>query len=132
MAKVKGSPKTGGRKKGTLNKRTEFLRAIEVTFDDGETGFWTKVAELAKQGDSSAINLFANRLIPALKPISQTTAIELGSDNLFQDARSVLTAIGTGQIPVDVGTGLLTAINSVAKTQEIADLEDRIRRLEKQ
>ena len=132
MTKAKGSPKTGGRTKGTPNKRTELIDAVKEIFPNGEQGFWARVVEMAKNGESAAITIIAHRLIPAFKPISQITNIKLGSNNLFQDAQSVLAAIGAGQIPVDAGTGLLTAINSVARTQEIADLEERIRRLEKQ
>jgi len=87
LAKAKGSPKTGGRTKGTLNKLTELIEAVTETFPNGEQGFWARAAEMAKNGESAAITIIASRLIPTLRPISQITNIKLGSNNLFQDAQ---------------------------------------------
>ena len=125
-----GNP--SGRPKGAANKRTELLRAIEQTFEQGETGFWLKVTELAKDGDSSAISIVANRLVPTLKPVTNETVAELGSANIFEDVQKVLQAIGTGELSIETATGLLTALNSAARTQEITDLELRIQRLEEE
>jgi hypothetical protein len=125
-----GNP--SGRPKGAANKRTELLRAIEQTFEQGETGFWLKVTELAKDGDSSAISLVANRLVPTLKPVTNETVADLGSANIFEDVQRVLQSMGTGELSVETATGLLTALNSAARTREITDLELRIERLERE
>ncbi len=123
-----GNPK--GRPKGKQNKRTIVRNAIEKTFKDGEAGFWQSIAVVAKEGDLQAISMLASRLTPPFKPVMQEVTFNLHSDNLYEQALSILRAVSESTIPPDIGISLMSAINSVARTKETIELEARISILE--
>jgi hypothetical protein len=52
------------------------------------------------------------------------------SGEMLSDARTVLTAIGSSQITPNQGQVLLSSIASLARIEEIAELDQRITKLE--
>ena len=87
----------------------------------------------AKAGDPMAARLILDRALPALKPSELAQAITLPTTGtLTEQGRSVLAAVGAGQLAVNQGTALIGAIAGLARITEIDDLEKRITALEGQ
>ncbi len=122
-----GNP--NGRPKGAKDKRTELLQAITKTFKSEEQ-FWIKVAEMAGDGDSTAMGMIANRLLPTLKPSTHEFSFNLQGNDLFANSESVLKGITGGEIDPGIGVALLQAINGTARVKEVIELEQRIAQLE--
>jgi hypothetical protein len=123
---TRGNP---GRTHGT---RTKATRAVEALLE-GEAGALTrKAVEKALEGDVQALRLCLERLAPARKPEGRTVELpELAEAATPADqARAVVAAVATGQVPADVGKALLDGIASVCRIVEISEIEARLRALE--
>jgi len=123
-----GNP--NGRPKGALNKRTQVRKAIEKVYEGGEEGFWIAVATQAKEGDSTSQSMLAARLTPPYRASTQCIEFDMPDGDLYVRAKAVLNAIANGDIPPDIGSGLIQSINSTARTMEIISLDERLTLLE--
>ena len=120
-----------GRPAGSKNKRTLIREALAETFDDGEQGFWLSVATMAKGGDTQAMAMLANRLIPALKPQSEAVVLPEPLNGTSADmARQLIQFAGNGAISTSTAQELLSALADVLKIVEITELEKRLAQLE--
>lgn len=91
------------------------------------------VVQKALQGDLAAAKIILDRTAPIPKQSSASVVIpELGSEQsgLAQKAGAVLSAVGSGECPADVGAVLLQSVAACAKIIEIDELEQRITALE--
>jgi hypothetical protein len=119
----------GGKPRGARNRAT---RAVERMLE-GEAGALTrKAVEKALEGDVQALRLCLERLCPARKPEGRTVELpELAeAATPANQARAVVAAVATGQVPADVGKALLDGIASVCRIVEISEIEARLRALE--
>lgn len=90
-----------------------------------------KLVELAKAGDVQASKILLERVLPQLKPIEQTTPMNLPLDSSLTDqARAVLGELSTGTLAPSQASQLIAAIGSLAKVAEIDELTERIEKLE--
>jgi len=120
-----------GRPAGAKNKRTLIRDALAETFDDGEKGFWLSVATMAKGGDTQAMAMLANRLVPALKPQSEAVVLPEPLNGTSADmARQLIQFAGAGAISTSTAQELLSALADVLKIVEITELEKRLAQLE--
>ena len=120
-----------GRPAGSKNKRTLIREALTETFADGEQGFWLSVATMAKGGDTQAMAMLANRLIPALKPQSEAVVLPEPLSGTSADmARQLIQFAGNGAISTSTAQELLSALADVLKIVEITELERRLAQLE--
>lgn len=125
------NPNTIGRPPGSLNKRTIIRNALAQAYEGGEAGFWQAVVEMAKGGDMQAMAMIADRLYPKLKPTSEAVKLSEPLDGTLADnARALLRLVAAGELSPDTGKELLAAIADLAKIIEVADLEQRIAKLE--
>jgi len=119
-----------GRPKGAPNKRTILKQAVAAAFG-GELEFWQHIAGMAAAGDAGAARLIAERLIPSLKAVVEPIEFDLNSASDMTDlARQVLAAVAAGVVPADVGSTLIQAVSSLAKIQEVDELDKRLTELE--
>jgi len=122
-----GNP--NGRPKGTPDRRTVLLREL----DNDLPALLTKLKENALGGDTAALKLLLDRLLPLRK--SSHDAVELpelsDAKTLTDKVNAVLVAVADAQLPPDVGAQLVGAIGTAARVEEISELKDRIESLER-
>ena len=116
----KGNP---GRPVGSKNKKLEFLRSHDVRLQE-------KLLEMALAGDIGALKIIADRLWPRLRAEAAGVSIDVVSNDLAKQGRSVIDAALHGKITVDAGRDLLAALFAQAKIVEAAEFEDRLKELE--
>ena len=112
-----------GRPVGSKNKKLEFLRSHDVRLQE-------KLLEMALAGDIGALKIIADRLWPRLRAEAAGVSIDVVSNDLAKQGRSVIDAALHGKITVDAGRDLLAALFAQAKIVEAAEFEDRLKELE--
>lgn len=119
-----------GRIPGSRNKATLAAQALL----DGEVESLTrKAVELALEGDTTALRLCLERILPARKEAA-LAPLDLpkveGAADLPQLTAAILDSVAAGRITPGEGQALAALTNAHAKTLEIAELEQRITALE--
>lgn len=119
-----------GRIPGSRNKATLAAQALL----DGEVENLTrKAVELALEGDTTALRLCLERILPARKEAA-LAPLDLpkveGAADLPQLTAAILDSVAAGRITPGEGQALAALTNAHAKTLEIAELEQRITALE--
>jgi len=89
-----------------------------------------KAVELALGGDTQALKLCMDRLIPPIKSVEMPVQAEISGDNLSDQARSVIALADQGEHSIQEITGLMQAISSLARIIDVDELERRITTLE--
>jgi hypothetical protein len=90
----------------------------------------TKLVEMAKDGDTTAIKLILDRVCPAIKPQALPVNLPI-VESLAGQGQEVIRATMTGKIPPDIGSQLITALSNQGKLVEFQELADRLARIEK-
>jgi hypothetical protein len=119
-----GNPE--GRPPGIQDKRTALRPLLEPHAEE----LVQKVVDLAKQGDTTALRICIDRLIPPVK--AKDTPVEIGSleGALADQGRTVLGALSAGTITPDEANALMQAVAAQARIIETDELEKRIAALE--
>lgn len=140
MSKPNNSAKaaTGRRKNGTFAKgqtgnpggRPGNLANLRAKLTAGSDEIGTVVLAAAKGGDMQACRLILERIVPALKPITEPVPFDLDDTDLPSTARSIMRAIASGALPGDQGKVLLDAVLGMSRVIEVADLDQRLKALE--
>jgi hypothetical protein len=129
---------TGRRKNGTFAKgqtgnpggRPGNLANLRAKLTAGSDEIGTVVLAAAKGGDMQACRLILERIVPALKPITEPVPFDLDDTDLPSTARSIMRAIASGALPGDQGKVLLDAVLGMSRVIEVADLDQRLKALE--
>lgn len=116
---VSGNP--GGRSSDTAVLREKLA--------SGSDDVVAVVLEKAREGDMQACRLILERIVPAIKPVSDAVRFDIDASDLPSSARSILSAIAAGQIPPDQGKALIDAVASMARVTEVAELEQQLAEL---
>lgn len=119
-----GNPK--GRPKGVQDRRVALRGLLEPHAKD----LVQKAVELAKEGDTAAMRLCLERLIPPIKAKSEPTILEGLGGSLTSQGQAIIAAMGKGEISPDQTASMLQALAAQARISEIDELEKRISRLE--
>ncbi|MDO4768982.1 MAG: DUF5681 domain-containing protein [Brachymonas sp.] len=120
-----GNP--AGRPKGSKNRKT--LLAEELQKDGSDLARAIKEAALA--GDTSAMNLWAQRLEPPLRARAAAVGFELDPEKpLHEQAQQVLAAVSEGRVDPETGRMLIDCIQSVAGIRAVDELEAHLAALE--
>ena len=118
-----------GRPRGSRNQST---MAAEFLLQGEAEAITRKCADLAKQGDPTALKLCISRLIP----VRRERAIKLalppieGAQDTLRAIGTVLEAVGSAEITPAEGTAVAKLLEVHRTTFEIVELEQRIERLE--
>lgn len=122
---------SGNLKGKPVGAKSRYTRLREALVDD-LPALLDKTKEAALNGDMVAMRLLLERTLPTTKAAAATVDIpELAeADTLTNKATAILTAIARGQLPPDIGGGLLTALGQMAKIAEVDEIERRITVLE--
>jgi hypothetical protein len=122
-----GNPK--GRPRGARAKAT---LAVEAMLQGELRGLTRKAIELALQGDTTALRLCLERLMPPargrhvqleLPPITNAAAAVAAMARITE-------AVGSGEITTEEGSALAAVVEASRRMIETADLERRISALE--
>lgn len=118
-----------GRPKGARNKATV---AAETLLRGEAQALARKAIELALDGDTTALRLCLERILPAYKAQAAPTPVPAMQQavGLADKALAALEAAGAGDIGADAAAQLVAAVASVARVVEFDDLLKRIEALE--
>ncbi len=87
----------------------------------------------AVEGDVSASRLLIERVLPPIRATGPSVEVEIAgyaTGDLASRAEAVVSALGKGQISVDLAGSLMSALSAQAGITETSDLIQRITRLE--
>ena len=116
-----------GRPRGIKDKRT----AMRDLLTPHAADLVAKCVELAKNGDTTALRICLDRLIPPAKAKDATIRLPLTDGSLADKGQAVLTALGDGELGPDVATAILQAISAQARVLEIDEIARRLEELER-
>jgi hypothetical protein len=119
-----GNPR--GRPKGIQDRRV----ALRAMLDPHKDALVEKAVELALGGDTQALKLCLERLIPPIKSTELPVQAPIQGDTLADQARAVLGLAGTGEHSLRDVTGLMQAVATMARVIDVDELERRITALE--
>jgi len=127
MAFEKGkSGNPNGRPPGTHDKRREARKLLESHRED----LVKKVVDLALNGDTQALKICIDRIVPALRPKDAPILLAKPKGGLSEYGRTVLEAMAAGDITPDEATTVMSAISAQARIVEVDELEKRVAALE--
>ena len=89
-----------------------------------------KVVQLALDGDTTALRICIDRLIPAMKPHDEPIKLEGLEGSLTEQGQAVIKGMSGGGITPGDASEMLRALTSQARIVEIDKLEQRINALE--
>lgn len=119
-----------GRIPGSRNRAT---LAAQILLDGEVENLTRKAVELALEGDTTALRLCLERILPARKEAA-LAPLDLpkveGAADLPQLTAAILDSVAAGRVTPGEGQALAALANAHAKTLEIAELEQRITALE--
>lgn len=92
----------------------------------------SKTVELALEGDTTALRLVLERLVPPMKSTQPPAAIEGVQPNgtLRERAEAILQQVTEGRLSVNDGAEMIRALGSVVRVAEYDDLARRVQELE--
>lgn len=122
-----GNPK--GRPVGSRNKAT--ILCQELLDGEGEA-ITRKCVELALAGDTTALRLALERLVPPAKERAVTLPLpEINSPaDTPPAALAIIEKAASGEITPGEATQFMALLNGYQKAAEIADIENRLKALE--
>jgi len=125
------SGKPAGRPPGSRNRATI---AAEALLEGEAQALTRKAIELALAGDTTALRLCLERIVPLRK--SRTVAFDTPRIDRVEDLAgaigSIFRAVACGKLRLDEGAALVGMLESKRRAMETIDLEKRLRALESQ
>lgn len=122
-----GNP--AGRPQGSRHKST---LAMEAIFEGDAETLGRKAVELALEGDTVALRLCLERLMPARKsrPVSVSLPAIKAPEDLLNAMSKVVESAASGEIDVDEAMVLAGLLDLKRKAIETVDIERRLSALE--
>lgn len=124
----KFAPGTSGNPRGRPKSKTAALKAA---LEKDGAAVAKKVVDQAKAGDMQACRIVLERLVPAIRPASQTVQFDFDPTAPMADqARQILAAVSHGELPPDQGRALIDGIASLTRVVELDEIARRLAELE--
>lgn len=128
MTFMKGqSGNPSGKPKGAKDKRT----ALRALLEPHSGSLVQKTVELALEGDTTALRLCLERLIPPVKSKDEPVTLEDVGGTLTEQGQGVLRAMLAGAITPDEAGALMQAISAQARVVQVEELNERVDALER-
>jgi len=123
----KGNP---GRPAGSRHK---YVLAIQSLLDGEAEALGRKAIELALAGDTTALRLVLERIVPARKdtPVQFDLPTVTCATEAAHAAQAVLQAVSNGQITPIEGVTIMGLVEQYRRTLELSEFEGRIVALER-
>jgi hypothetical protein len=90
-----------------------------------------KVVELAKSGDTTALRICIDRLIPPIKTRDAPICMPSMAGSLADRGEAVLNALADERLTPDEATAIMQAIAAQARIVDVVEIEKRVEALEK-
>ena len=116
-----------GRPRGIKDKRTSIRELLKPHAKD----LIDKAVSLALDGDTTALRLCLDRLIPPLKQRDEPITLKLTGTTLTENGLSVINALSKGEITPSEANSFLQAIVAQTRITEMDEIEVRLTELEK-
>lgn len=120
-----GNPK--GRPRGIKDKRT----ALRALLEPYSGPLVQKTVALALEGDTTALRLCLERLIPPVKSKDEPVTLEDVGSTLTEQGQGVLRSMLAGRITPDEAGALMQAISAQARVVQVEELNERVDALER-
>jgi hypothetical protein len=122
-------PGNPGKPKGARHRAT---LAAQALLEGEAEGIARKAVEMALAGDGAALRLCLERVVPSLKAVAPRVAVDTGGANsLTGQARALVDAALSGDVAPDVAAGLIGALGTTARVEEVESLRERLEALER-
>jgi hypothetical protein len=129
MAFKKGeSGNPDGRPKGSKDKRTDLRVLLQPHAED----LVNKVVEKALEGDTTALRLCLDRLIPPYRAGNISVVLDDLEGTLTEKGEKIIGAMGGGEITPSDASSMLSALAAQSRVVEVDDIAKRVSELEKQ
>ena len=121
-----GNPK--GRPKGIPDKRV----ALRALLEPHAAKLVQKVIAkaLKGKGDTTALRICLDRLIPTVKPRNETVRFPTSGGTLAERGQAVLDGASEGSLSADEISAMMQAISAQANIVKVSELEQRVAALE--
>jgi len=116
-----------GRPRGIKDKRTSIRELLKPHAKD----LIDKAVSLALDGDTTALRLCLDRLIPPLKQRDEPVSLKLTGTTLTENGLSVINALSKGEITPSEANSFLQAIVAQTRITEMDEIEVRLTEIEK-
>lgn len=117
------SPNPHGRTPVLGIARTELAKMMQ----DNVSGVMEKQIEKALEGDSAAAQLVLSRIIAPLKASGERVQFAFNPEaSITTQIEQVLAAVAAGEVPPDVGTQIISAINTLSQARVTEELADKV------
>ena len=127
MAFQKGqSGNPAGKPKGAKDKRT----ALRELLQPHAAQLVQKAVKLALDGDTTALRICIDRIIPAAKAKDSPISLEGLTGSPTEQAQAVVNALTTGALTPDEANSVMTVLTAQMRVIEVDELEKRIAALE--
>ena len=119
-----GNP--NGKPKGAKDKRTELRGLLQPHAKE----LVNKVVEKALEGDTTALRLCLDRLIPPYRAGNISVVLDEIEGTLTEKGEKIISAMGSGQITPSDASSMLSALAAQSRIVEIDNLDQRVKTLE--
>lgn len=117
------SPNPHGRSAVLGVARTELAKMMQ----DNVGGIMERQIERALEGDSAAAQLVLSRIIAPLKASGERVQFAFNPEApITTQIEQVLAAVAAGEVPPDVGTQIISAINTLSQARVTEELADKV------
>lgn len=110
------------------------MQALDAIFDGEAEAITNKVIELAKDGDTQALRMCLDRLVPPRRdrPVNfELPAIETTAD-LTRATNAMLQAVAAGELTPSEAADIAKTVDAHVRAIEAVDLHQRLLRIEEQ
>lgn len=121
-----GNP--AGKPRGAKDRRT----ALRELLQPHASELVQKAVELALAGDTTALRICIDRIIPAIKAKDAPVSVSGLTGSLAEQGQAVLNALAAGSVTPDEANAVMAAIGAQVRIVEADELEKRIAALEAQ
>lgn len=116
-----------------IGARSKSMLAMEALFDGEAEALTRKAIEMAKDGDTVALRLCLERILPVRKdrPVAFDLPVIQSAADASQAHGALLAAVARGAVTPAEAFDVAKLIETFVKVLETRDLEERIAKLEK-
>lgn len=127
-----GKDKQPSKRRGK-SERTKILESFQ-RLGKTEEGFYDYLVERAYNPDDSfSFKELLTRISPIPKAVAPTVTFDFDEKaDLHEQSAQILKAISDGDLPPDLGQGIINGIASMLKIKEVTDIDERLKEMERQ
>ena len=128
-----GNKASPGRPVGSMNKRSKKMLTVLGRYSERIA---LKIVELALRGDSTALKIYADKILPSAQGAKPATFIKIDLPPISSVAdvpiamATVSAALAAGTLSTDAAAAIVGIFKSYAEIVHASDIDERLRALE--